>query len=108
MFAGGYIIEKKERLRSLHEDVVDAVVDEVAPYAVVAPCTLGHFELGADTVCTGDQDHTAATHPRGIEEPAEETDVPNHSGGKTRTYGTLGALEGFVFGVDVDASIFVG
>ena len=43
----GEIVEEKERLRTLHRDVVYAVVDQILAYGIVAAGRKGDFELGA-------------------------------------------------------------
>ena len=54
-FAGREVVEKEERARALHEDVVDAVVDQVAADGVVLADRDGDLELGAHAVDAGDQ-----------------------------------------------------
>ena len=54
--SGGEVVEEEERSGALHGDVVDAVVDQVGADGVVNSEFEGDLELGANTVCTGDQD----------------------------------------------------
>ena len=48
--AGGQVVEKKQRPRSLDKDVVDAVVDEITPHSGVPVGGERDLELGADTI----------------------------------------------------------
>jgi hypothetical protein len=54
--AGGQVIEKKQRLRPLHDEVVDAHRDQIDAQRVVPAQCLGEQELGADPVGGGDQE----------------------------------------------------
>jgi hypothetical protein len=77
--AGGrHIVEKKERSRALHQDIVDTVVDEIPADAGIPAERGGNQGLGADAVGTGDQHRfnhcgeladgkTAAESPHGSE-----------------------------------------
>src|SRR5947208_971498 len=49
------IVEEKQRLGALHEDVVDAVIDEVAADGGVHAHGHGHFEFRAHAIGAGDQ-----------------------------------------------------
>jgi hypothetical protein len=49
------VIKKKERLRSLHKNVVDAVIDQVASDRVVCSGSESDLEFGADSVRGCDQ-----------------------------------------------------
>ena len=53
------IVEEEERLGALHEDVVDAVVDEVLPDGVVAIGEERDLQLRADAVGARDEDRIA-------------------------------------------------
>ena len=57
--AGGQVIEEEQRRRALDEDVVDAVVDEIAPDGVVHARHERDPQLRADAVRACDQDRVA-------------------------------------------------
>ena len=77
--ADGDVVEEEQRPRALHEDVVDAVLHEVAPDRVVDARALGDLELGADAVGAGDQDPAPRAGALEVEEAAEEPDVADHA-----------------------------
>ena len=63
--SGRQVVEKEQRHRALHQDVVDAVIHEVHANGVV---TTGHerdLQLGADAVGAGDQHRIAPAPCRG-------------------------------------------
>ena len=53
--SGRQIVEKEQRPRPLHQDVVDAVIDEIHTDRVVDAGHERHLELGADAVGAGDE-----------------------------------------------------
>ena len=100
----GEVVEEEERLRAGGEDVVDAVVDEVAPDAVEALGEAGDEHLGAHAVGRGDQRRALPPAEAGdVEEPAEGSDRAQLLGPP----GALGqlavALGEPVVGVDIHA-----
>ena len=62
--AGGQVVEEEQRLRALHEDVVDAVVDEVDADRVVHAGHERDAQLGADAVGARDQHRIVARRRR--------------------------------------------
>jgi hypothetical protein len=54
--AGGVIVEEKQRLGALHDEVVDAHGDEVDADGVVNAGLDGDAQLGADAIVGGNQD----------------------------------------------------
>ena len=77
--AGREVVEEEERPRALHQDVVDAVVDEVLADRVVAVRQERDLQLGADAVGARDQ-HRVARSPRlEAEQAAERSDLREHA-----------------------------
>ena len=100
------VVEEEQRPRALHQDVVDAVVDEVVAHRVVAPGQEGEFELGTDAVRAGHQDR--ALQPRGhAEEPAEGAQPGEGAGGGGGMQQRRDPLLGTIARIDVDAGVTV-
>ncbi len=99
--SGREVVEEEERTCALHEDVVDAVVDQVFADGRVAVHHERHLELGPDAVGAGHQHGVGRARRLQVEEPAEGTDIRQH----TRREGALrepaDATHDFVAGVDV-------
>ena len=53
--AGGHVVEEEQRPSTLHQHVVDAVVDDVGTDAAVPAEACRKLDLGADAVGGGDQ-----------------------------------------------------
>jgi hypothetical protein len=53
--AGRQIVQKEERARALHKNVVHAVIDEIGANCVVPAAHEGDLQLRSDTVSAGDQ-----------------------------------------------------
>ena len=85
-FVGGDIVEEEERSRALHEDVVEAVVDDVAADGLPAAVLGGELDFGADAVGGGDEQGLGGQVGEG-EEAAEATDVGADVGGECRAHG---------------------
>ena len=105
--AGGVVVEKKQRLRTLCQDVVDAVVDQVARDGSVPSGAERQLELGADAVDTAHQDWLAhAARRRAQRKHAAE--VARAAGKHSRPAGggnmSLHPCHGGVGGVNVDPS----
>ena len=69
--AGGQIVEKEQRLRSLNEDVVDAVMYEIAPHRGMSASCKGDLELGADAIVGRNEDRVGEARRLEVEEAAE-------------------------------------
>src|SRR6185436_11530094 len=80
-----HVVEEKERDRTLHEDVVYAVVDEIAPDGVVPIRVDGDLDLGAHTIGTGDQNWLTEAG-RNAEHPAESAKGSDDTGGERGLY----------------------
>ena len=101
---GREVVQEEERLGALHQDVVDAVVDQILADGVVDVAVEGDFQLGADAVGAGHQHGVAGSERLQAEQPAEAADLRQH----VRREGALGqrpdAPDDLVAGVDVDAA----
>ena len=104
--ARGEVVEEEQRLGALHEDVVDAVVDEALPHRVVAPGHERHLQLRADAVRARDE-HRVAVVRAEAEQAAERADRREHARRERALRQSLDAVDGLVAGVDVDAGCSV-
>ena len=77
--AGRQVVEEEERLRALHEDVVDAVVDEVRADGAVDAAHERDAQLRADAVGARDEHRIAVAARAEAEEPAERADLRQHA-----------------------------
>ena len=77
---GRQVIEKEQRTRALHQDVVDAVVHQIGADGVVTSGHEGDFQLGADAVGARDQHRLAQVRGVELEESAERSDFGQHPG----------------------------
>ena len=73
------IIEKKQRLRALHQNVVDAVIHQISADRGVHAGSHGHFELGADTVRAGNEHRLFPSLGVQREKSAKSSDSAKHS-----------------------------
>ena len=105
--AAGEIIEEEQRLRALHQDVVDAHADQVDADRVVAIQFEGELEFGADAVGAGHQ-HRFAVFFGDLHQRAEAADAVEHF----RAHRALGkrfdVFDQAVARVDVHTCISVG
>src|SRR5205085_3363138 len=79
---GGQVVEKEQGLRSLNEDVVDAVVDEIGADRAVDAAHERDPQLGADAVGAGDEDRIARPPITDVKEPAERSDLRQDAWGE--------------------------
>ena len=77
--AGREVVEEEQRLGALHQDVVDAVIDEVAADRVVASREERDLQLRADAVGARDEHRLANCARLEPEQAAERTDVGEHA-----------------------------
>ena len=77
---GTDVIEKEQRPRAEHRDVVHAVIHEIGTHGVVPVHGEGDLQLRADAIHARDQDRLA--HPGKVrrEETAESADFPENLG----------------------------
>jgi hypothetical protein len=72
------VIEKKERLRSQHGDVIDTMIDQVLANGVVTIHREGDLEFGAHAIDAGYQYRLPELPRVQGKEPAESTHSPEH------------------------------
>ena len=105
-FAAGEIIEEKQWLGTLHQDVVDAHGDQVDADGVVPVQMEGQTQLGADTIGAGDQDRLLE-FLADFEQRAKTTEAAHDA----LAHGALGKwldrLDQRIAGIDVDTGIAV-
>ena len=77
---GREVVEEEERLRALHEDVVDAVIDEVDADGAVDAAHERDAQLGADAVGARHEHRIAMAARAEAEEPAERAELRQHAG----------------------------
>ena len=106
-FSQGEIVEEKERLGALHQNVVDAVIDEVAANRRVHPHGHSDFELCADAICARNQHGFLPLFVVEGEERAEAADAAEHAGSKRAAGMMPDALLGFIGGGNVYTGIGV-
>ena len=97
------VIEEEERRRTLHEDVVHAVVHEIGTDGVVPVGEKRDLQLRADAVSARHQHRLAEAHAGEAEQPAEGADLRQHARRERAAGEALDAADGFVAGVDGDA-----
>jgi len=99
------VVEEEERGRPLHEDVVDAVGDEVVADRVVHPGEDRDLDLRAHAVGGGHQDGLAVAREVGPEHAPERADLGQDLRVERRFRQALDARLGRVRRGDVDAGV---
>ncbi len=106
--AGRVIVQEKQRLCALHDQIVDAHCDEVDPDRVVNAALDGDFHLGADAVIGGDEDGVGESGGLEVEQPAETADFRVCAAPPRRAHQRLDQIDHPRAGVDVDARLRIG
>ena len=104
--AGGEVVQEEQRFGALHEDVVDAVVDEALPHGVVAPGHERHLQLRADAVRARHEDRVAVVRAEPVQ-AAEGADGGQHARRERAFRQPLDAVDGLSARADVDAALLV-
>src|SRR6185436_13520795 len=104
--AEGHVVEEEQRNRALHEDVVYAVVYEIAPNRVVPIRVDGNLDLGAHTIGTGDQNRLPEAGGN-AEHPAEAAKGSDDTGGEGGLYELLDPLLCRIGRIDIHAGASV-
>ncbi len=99
----GEVVEEKERVRPLDQDVVDAVGDEVVADTLVPTRRNRDLELGSDAVGRSHQDRPEVARRVEPKESPEASDVREHFGTKGRASELPDFPDGAAGGVDVDS-----
>ena len=103
--AGGEVIEKEERRRTLHGDVVHTVVDQVLADGVMDAKLEGDLQFGADSVGARDQDGLGKLIEVEREEAAEAADLRQHLLVEGLARQHLDALFALLAAGDIDACV---
>ena len=102
------VVEEEERLRPLHEDVVDTHGDGVLPHRIVLVEHEGKAELRAHAVRTRDEHRLLVLGRLQCEEAAEAAEIAEDFGAVRRAHAVLDELDRFISRVDIDARIAIG
>ena len=106
--SGREIIEKKKRLGTLHDEVVDTHGDEIDPDCVVNAGRRGNFDLGADSIVGGDENRIGKTRRLEIENSAEAADFGIRAGPPCGAHERLDLFDHGIAGIDIDAGTGIG
>ncbi len=106
-FAAGEIIEEKQWLGALHQNVVDAHADQVYSYSIVSVEFKSQFQLGADAVGAGDE-HGFLVLFGDFHQAAETADAGEHFGAHGAFGIRLDVFDQLVAGIDIYPGITVG
>ncbi len=101
------VIEKEQRFRALHHDVVDAHRHQVLADAAERSRVDGDFKLRADAVCGGHQHRIGETGSLQIEQSAETAQIRIRAGAPRRLRSGCDSVDEFLAGVDVDTGFFI-
>src|SRR6266853_6128890 len=99
------VVEEKQRLRALDENVVDAVIDEVAADGGMDFHGHGDFELGADAIRAGDEHGLFPLFAVEREERAETADAAENAGSESAAGMVADALLGVIRDGDIHSGI---
>src|SRR6185312_12985808 len=102
-FARCEIIEKKQRLSALNDEVVDAHRDEVDADRVVTAGVLRDLQLGADAVRGRNQNRIGEARRLQVEERAETAEARRRAGAGSGARQRLDRFDQGVARVDIDA-----
>ena len=105
--AAGEIVEKEQRLRALHDEVVDRHRHQIDADAAVQPGLDGDLDLGADAVGRRHQNRVLEAGGLEVEQAAEPADFGIGAGAGGGTNHRLDEIDQTVAGVDIDARIRV-
>ena len=103
--AGGQVVEEEQRLGALHEDVVDAVIDEIGADRVMTPGHERDLQLRADAVGARHQHRITIAIGVQPEKAAERADVRQYARSEGASRDRLDPADGFVAGIDVDPGL---
>ena len=106
-FTHRQIIEEEERLGALHQDVIDAVIDQVATNRGVHAHGHSHFQFRPDSIGAGDQHRLFPFFVVEGEQCAEVADAAKHAGSKRAAGVMPDALLGFIGDGDIYTGIGV-
>ena len=102
--AGGEIVEEEQRLGALHEDVVDAVVDEILADRVVHAAVEGELSLVPTPSALATSTGSGAPSEARLNRPPKLPMSDKHAGREGALGERLDAAHDLIAGVDVDAA----
>ena len=102
------VVEEEQRLRALHEDVVDAHRDEIDADRVVAARARTRASSLVPTPSVPATSTGSRKRFADLEQRAEAADAGEHLGAHRALRERLDALDQRVAGVDVDARVAIG
>ena len=102
------VIEKEQRLRALHDEIVDAHGDEIDADRRMPPCIDGDLELRTDAVVRRDKYRIAVTCPLQIEEATETAEINVGAGPARRFRERLDGSNQRISRVDINARVGIG
>ena len=106
-FADSQVIHEEKRGRALHDNVVDAVIHQVAADGVVQVHLEGEFQLGADAVDAGDEDGILEFLLVDLKQAAESANFAEYVLVERAMSQVLDALLGAIGSFYVDAGVGV-
>src|SRR6185437_4918468 len=104
--AGGVVVEKEERLRALHGDIVGAHGHQIDADRIVPPGVYREAQLRADAIGPGHQHWVPVTRWQ-LHQRAEAADAGQHLRPSRTRDERLDALDELVAGVDVDTGVAI-
>jgi len=107
-FSGGVIIEKEQRLGTLHGHVIDAHADEIDADTIMSTGVDGQAQLGADTVGARYQYRSFPALEWQFDERPEAADAREDLRSSGSFDQRFDAFDKFVACVDIDACIAIG
>ena len=106
--AGGEIIQKKQRLGALDNQIVGAHGDQIDTDSVKNLGLDGDQQLCAHAVCRGDKYGVLISRGPGIEKTAESAQTAHHTRARRSGCAWLDRIDKSVPGVDIDPGVAVG
>ena len=79
IFANRNVVQEKQRLGALGDDIVDAHRDDVLSNGIMLIHHKGQFQLRPDSICTADQHRLFHVQRTQIKQAAEAADAAHHA-----------------------------
>src|SRR5262249_18758531 len=106
--SGGVIIEKKKRLCTLHDKIVDAHGDEIDPDRAMNTAQRGDFDLGAHAVSRGNKYWIGKARSLEIERSGEAANFSIRTAPPRGMHDRANSCDHGIASVDVHAGISIG
>ena len=104
---GRKVIKKKQRLRALNDNVVDAHGNTIDSDRVMDACIYGDFNLCADSICRRDENRVLESRILEVEQGTESADAGDHAAAVGFTDMRLDPLNQLVRDVNINTGLFV-